>query len=278
MSSLAPGADCARPLRTLDIPGITVSDALFGPAREIPAEPNPWAKLCLTVEGSYEVDWLRGRLRCGPAALVFHPPDEVYGARISEAGSHCFTIGIDPMVLTATSDGAPDFEHLNAARRAPPRWLVYQLRREMQLHDDLTAVAVESILVALLAELVARPGLDARSTPAPWLDRVREQIEDEFRQAHTLESLARGAGVHRVHLAREFRRRFGCTLGHYIRQRRVEFACYRLTSSDDPLSAIAFDAGFADQSHFTNTFRSLVGTTPGHFRARLTRGLHTIRG
>ncbi len=30
----------------------------------------------------------------------------------------------------------------------------------------------------------------------------------------------------------------------------------------------ALDIGFADQSHFTKTFRQLVGITPGDFRAR----------
>nr|WP_202329241.1 AraC family transcriptional regulator [Mesorhizobium sp. L-8-3] len=64
------------------------------------------------------------------------------------------------------------------------------------------------------------------------------------------------------------RRRFGCTIGHYVRQRRVEFGCHRLAASLDPLSEIALDAGFADQSHFTNTFRRLVGMSPGVFRSR----------
>ncbi len=39
-------------------------------------------------------------------------------------------------------------------------------------------------------------------------------------------------------------------------------------ASGERLSDIAFDAGFADQSHFTNTFRRLVGMTPAAFRRR----------
>src|SRR3989454_9043042 len=45
--------------------------------------------------------------------------------------------------------------------------------------------------------------------------------------------------VHRVHLARAFRWHYGCTVGEYIRQRRVEFVCHRLTGPDDRLSVIA---------------------------------------
>lgn len=265
----ANGPDCQRPLRALEFPGFELRDEAYCAATEIPPQPHAWATLCLVLEGGYDVDWLRGRLRCGPASLVFHPPGEVYGARTSDAGSRCMTVSVDPSVLSGAADAIPDFERLQATLRAPPRWLAFQLGRELELGDDLSRTSIESDVITLLAEVSEHAALEARSAPPPWLERVQEQIDDEFRRRHTLESLARTAGVHRVHLAREFRRRFGCTVGTYIRQRRIEFATHRLVASRDSLSAIAFDAGFADQSHFTNTFRKLVGTTPGVFRARL---------
>jgi AraC family transcriptional regulator len=188
--------------------------------------------------------------------------------RIWHEGSHCLTAAADPAVLQSASDTALDFEQLNGARRAPPHWLAFQLRRELEIADDLSPTSVENILIALLTELSERPALQARGDPPPWLKRVQECVHDEFHRHHTLESLAQAVGVHHVHLAREFRQRFGCTVGHYIRQRRVEFGCHRLTTSRDSLSEIAIDAGFADQSHFTNTFRRLVGMSPGVFRTR----------
>lgn len=260
--------DCVRPLRTLDVPGFVLCEAVYCDAQEIPAQRHEWAMLCLTLDGSYRVDWGHSRVRCGPSALVFHAPGEVYGAQISEEGSRCLTVRIDPLLFVSAAEVLPDVQRLQGARRAPPRWLAFQLRRELELSDDLTATAVESAIIALLAEINEIPGLEAPTRSPPWLARVQEQIDDEFRLHHTLATLALTAGVHRVHLAREFRRRFGCTIGHYIRQRRIEFACYRLTVSQDPLSHIAFDSGFADQSHFTNMFHKLVGITPGDFRAR----------
>lgn len=260
--------DCVQPLKTLDATGLRVREAAYCAATIFPVEQSRGAGLCLTLEGSYEVDWGHTRLSCGPASLIFHAPGQAYGARVSDAGSLCLTVDVDPAVLENASYPVSDFERFNASRRPPPHWLAFQLRQELEIADDLSAISVANIVVALLVELDDRPGLEARSAPFPWLERVREQIDDEFRWSHTLESLARSVGVHHVHLARDFRRRFGCTVGHYIRQRRVEFACHRLTASRDPLSEIALDAGFADQSHFTNTFRQLVGMTPGVFRAR----------
>lgn len=260
--------DCGRPVRVLEVPGFRVCETVYDPAGVVPTKPLRWATLCLTIEGGYQVDWGRSRLNCGPASLVFQAPGEMYGARISDAGSHCLTVDVDPAVLTSADDDLPDLDRLNIARRMPPHWLAFQLHLELVLGDDLSSESVAGTVLALIAELGDRPGLEARSVPPPWLERVQEQIEDEFRQHHTLKSLARVAGVHHVHLAREFRQRFGCTVGHYIRQRRIEFACHRLRVSEGPLADVAFDAGFADQSHFTNTFRRLVGMSPGAFRTR----------
>ena len=226
------------------------------------------AILCLTIDGEYRLDWGRRRLGCGPASLVVHAPGAAYGVQISEAGSHCLTVGIDPSALPGLADLAVDLDRFGAARRAPPHWLAFQLHRELEARDDLSSASVVDIIIALLAELGTGSGFTAPSSAPPWLERVREQIHDEFDRRHTLASLARAAGVHHVHLAREFHRRFGCTVGHYIRQRRIEYACRRLTRSEDRLAEVAIDAGFTDQSHFTNTFRQLVGLPPGLFRVR----------
>ncbi|WP_159587665.1 helix-turn-helix domain-containing protein [Chelativorans xinjiangense] len=266
MNDLNP-VDCVHPLKTLDATGFRVHETVYCAAAFISVESLRWARICLTLEGGYEVDWGHTRLTCGPASLMFQPPAEVYGARVSDAGSLCLTVDIDPTVVGAAVDTL-DFERLNATRRPPPHWLAFQLRSELELGDDLSSTSIENTLIDLLGELDGRPSLEVRDAAPSWLARVQEQIHDEFRRHHTLESLARTAGVHHVHLAREFRRRFGCTVGHYIRQRRIEFGCHRLTASQDSLSEIALDAGFADQSHFTNTFRRLVGISPGAFRAR----------
>jgi AraC family transcriptional regulator len=47
----------------------------------------------------------------------------------------------------------------------------------------------------------------------------------------------------------------------------VRAAAESLANSDLPLSAIALDFGFYDQSHFTRIFRQLTGATPAVFRA-----------
>jgi AraC-like DNA-binding protein len=90
-------------------------------------------------------------------------------------------------------------------------------------------------------------------------------VFSRFRERLSLASLAAASGVHPTHLARAFRKHYGCTVGELQRELRVEYAMQRMSAGDTP-GAVAADAGFADQSHLTRTFRALAGNTPAAFR------------
>ena len=72
--------------------------------------------------------------------------------------------------------------------------------------------------------------------------------------------------MHPVHLAREFHRYFGTTIGQFRRKCRIDFACERLTHSKLPIVEIALESGFTQQPHFTNVFRKITGLTPFQYR------------
>jgi AraC family transcriptional regulator len=97
--------------------------------------------------------------------------------------------------------------------------------------------------------------------------KARQQVEDAFDRPFAVAEIAASVGVHPAHLAREFRRHYGTTIGAYVRRLRLEWATARLAASDDTLSSIAFAAGFANQSHFTRAFKRHTGLTPGGYRA-----------
>ncbi len=104
-----------------------------------------------------------------------------------------------------------------------------------------------------------------------WLKEARALVEQDFGDPWSLSSLADAVGVHRAHLAREFRRAYGCSVGEYLRQRRLEYVCRALATSDASVNEIAAAAGFADQSHLTKVFKRFLGVTPLAYRKLLTR-------
>ena len=83
----------------------------------------------------------------------------------------------------------------------------------------------------------------------------------------SLSNTAALVGVHAAHLAKMFRRYYGCTVGDYVRRLRQDHAAKLLAQSEESLSAVALATGFYDQSHFTHFFKVRFGLTPGDFRA-----------
>jgi AraC family transcriptional regulator len=70
---------------------------------------------------------------------------------------------------------------------------------------------------------------------------------------------------------RTFKASFGCTPRQFVNRLRVARAQNLMAMSSDPLSLIALESGFADQSHFSNCFRKIVGERPAAWRARLSQ-------
>ena len=93
-------------------------------------------------------------------------------------------------------------------------------------------------------------------------------IHTEFRRPVRLSTVASVAGVHPVYLTRAFQRHFGRTPMDMLRELRVEWAVHLLVHTELPLSRIALDCGFSDQSHLTRAFGARTGSTPGTFRRR----------
>lgn len=254
-------------VRTLRYPTFCLTEAQYRAGQCIPPHASDYPTLSLALEGGYWEQQGRTWLRCEPSTLMFHPAGDVHANVMSERGSRCLNVLLDESFLAALPDGARARLDGGTGLRGVPRWHAFELRAALGAGHE-AAVKAEELLLVLLADVARLPGITVSRTPPTWLERVRERIHDEFARRLDLEELARTGGVHRVHLARAFRAHYRCTIGAYVRQRRVEFACRALTSTKAGLSEIALAAGFTDQSHFTHTFRRLVGLPPGAFRAR----------
>jgi AraC family transcriptional regulator len=143
-----------------------------------------------------------------------------------------------------------------------------RLHREMHQTDAASHMAIEAIVLEMAVESMRRREGQMRNPSPRWLDQAKELIHEKFLERLTVAELARAVDAHPTHLARAFRRRFGCTIGEYARHLRVEFACREILKSDLPLAEIASICGFSDQSHFSRVFKRLTGLTPFEYRLR----------
>ena len=142
-------------------------------------------------------------------------------------------------------------------------WLGHRIAAELAAPDAAAPLALHAAALELLATIGRAPD---GPPPRPWLDEVADCIHDRRFERVTLAELAAVGGVHRAHLVRAFRARFGVSVGTYMRRERIQWASRALCNSDAPIAEIALQAGFADQSHFTRTFVRHMGVSPGRYR------------
>jgi AraC family transcriptional regulator len=175
--------------------------------------------------------------------------------------AHCFNLQINGQLNYEIAQLAQpaDFQGGTTA------YLANKLYREFQGMDELSPLAMEGLALELIAEALRGINRGQQGAPA-WLERAREVLHAQFAERLTIGEVAAAVSVHPTHLAREFRRRHQKTIGEYVRQLRIEFACRELASSDAPLSEIAIAAGFFDQSHFSRTFKQINGMSPASYR------------
>lgn len=104
--------------------------------------------------------------------------------------------------------------------------------------------------------------------PAGVLRRVQDHIEVELADRLSIDDLARDAGLSPYHFSRAFRATTGVTPHRYVLERRIAQAKALLRGSDTPIAQVALCTGFSSQTHLTDCFRRLVGTSPGEYRRR----------
>ncbi len=173
--------------------------------------------------------------------------------------TRCINIQPDPAWLVRCR---VSFDDCRAVESGVSSSIMSRLVLELRRNDTLSLMVIEALLLELLAAFMRAQ----HPLPAPtWLQNIHDEILSSFREPLTLSDFASAANVHPVHVARSFRRHFGSTVGEFIRERRVEFAKNRIRAGC-ALSEVALEAGFADHSHLTRTFRSLTGVTPSEFR------------
>jgi AraC family transcriptional regulator len=98
------------------------------------------------------------------------------------------------------------------------------------------------------------------------LRRVIDYIQNNLAEDLSLAELAQVIGMSPSHFKIVFKQSVGTPVHQYVIARRVEYAAELIGRSELPLSAIALQAGFANQSHMARCMRRSIGITPRNLR------------
>jgi AraC-like DNA-binding protein len=107
-----------------------------------------------------------------------------------------------------------------------------------------------------------------RAAMQPYLElaAVADHLKVHFREKLDVPYLAKIAHMSVRQFERKFRATFQTTPQEYMIRMRVIEACDLLTRTNEPVTAVALDAGFYDHSDFARQFRRHMGQTASQYR------------
>jgi AraC family transcriptional regulator len=147
-----------------------------------------------------------------------------------------------------------------------------RLYAEIQRVRFVNQMYIRTLLFQLITDLVRRysepvnaslgnPGLSPLR-----LRKVLSYIMEHLDSDLALTKLAEVAGVSHYYFCREFKKSMGITPQCYVMNQRIERAKALLKNDSFSITEISQQLYFSTPSHFTATFRKLVGITPRSFR------------
>ena len=158
--------------------------------------------------------------------------------------------------------------HLRDDRIEHIGWAV---KAELEANEPLGRLYGESLGLALAAHLL-QAYLPARASRTDFrlsrrrLQRVLDHIREHLAQDLSLAQLAQLVDMSPSHFKVVFKRSLGLPVHQYVIRSRVEYATELISCGKLPLSEVALQAGFANQSHMARSMKRLTGVTPNAVR------------
>lgn len=252
-------------VRQRTLSDVRLFDKRMAPGESYPSHVHDGAVITLVLSGSYAEAFERCEHACRSWSVQYKPAGIEHTTACGGSGVRMAIVEVHPRLAGAlglTEQETPALLDCGVPSAVAATIFALAFGRGPERH-------LQAALDRLIGTVTERLSALAGPEPPGWILEARDSIRDIRRPAPTLATLAAARGVHPVHLARVFRRHFGCSAGTYLRRCRTDRAVRELIGSDVPLATLACRLGYHDQSHMTREFTREVGVPPQRFR-RLT--------
>jgi AraC-like DNA-binding protein len=198
--------------------------------------------LLLPVEGEIELSSYRGRERLAPGMFALRPSFDFRALRAGPGGAAWLQL---PWQRDWSLGGTYAVDDID--------------RLLLRAGHDLAGTLAE--MKAIMAQTPSRPPMRLH-----WVDDLKDAI---LADPHLcISDWARINRVSREAAARAFRAAYAVSPARFRLELRARRAWVRIVSGGEPLSLIALETGFADQSHMTRAVGWLTGRSPSAWRKK----------
>ncbi|MBC7850994.1 MAG: helix-turn-helix transcriptional regulator [Chitinophagaceae bacterium] len=267
MNYLQKGQFHGQTNKTIHLDGIIITDT------EYTHDKVDWhyhenAYFTFILEGNVIEGNKKEKYNCSAGSLLFHNWEDAHYNIKPKGFTRGFHVELQPMWF---NDIWLDIDCLQGSidvTNPDVKILFYKIFKECKSYDDMSALAVRELLIRTFTHL--RGTTESRPARQPqWVDTIRQILHDDCCSTYSLEGLGQTGDIHPVHLSRDFHKYFHCGVSEYVRKLRVQKSLTLLSNATLPLTTVALDCGFADQSHFTRCFKEMMQMTPFKYRKLL---------
>lgn len=253
-------------LKRLEVAGFILTESAYAAKSILPKHSHEYSYFCFVLQGVYTEFYGSREIACKPSTLTFRPSGGIHEDQFHNQDGRVFVIEISPAWLEKLRQNSLQLSDKIDYRNGFLKQLAARLNREFHQKDNASLLAIEGLTVEIMAEASRRSNNAKEGRLPVWLKQARELLHERFSEHLTLEQIATEVGIHPVHLATVFRQKYHCTIGEYIRRLRIEYACREILKGQNTFANIALDAGFANQSHFSKSFKRQIGCTPAEYK------------
>ena len=223
------------------------------------------------IDGRYQ------RKNVAPGDTLLIPADVNYWSA-DRTDSEFIVIAIEPESLFNSGRELIKNDSLELIPTFPqPDPFVYgtalALKQELETDYHGCRLYAETLRESLAVHLLRKYALQQPQLPddvggiAPFkLKQVLDLIGDRLSEEISIEQMADYLDLSPFHFCHQFKKSVGITPHQYVMQQRVDLAKRMLKRQTIPLSEVAFDCGFSNQSHLGRVFKRYTGTTPKRYR------------
>jgi AraC family transcriptional regulator len=258
-------------------PGWTVRDSICtaGPADRPFEEMHDTVCIAAVVEGTFQYRTENGRAVLAPGGIILGNAGACFECGHEHTtGDRCLAFHFAPEHLESIVAQVPGVRRAAfAAPSLPPLPILLPLLAAAEAaRDDGDGEELEELALRVAGAVAATlaDGKRAQSPTQRDARRISEALRRIEAAAHeplALTDLARETATSPYHFLRTFHKVVGMTPHQFVLHTRLSRAAVQLRTTDEPISAIAFDAGFGDLSTFNRRFRRLMGCSPGAYRS-----------
>ena len=200
---------------------------------------------------------------------MYVPAGEIHATEFGRGGACCFFVAFNELWISNRLEHSRiDAQRPKIAIGGYLHAFALKMHAEFKNPDSLSDLIVEGAALELLGRWLREGSHQSQDAPG-WLRSVKALLHDCFRDSISLSDLSQAAGVHPSHIAREFHRVYGLTVGDYLRKLRVGFVSEQLRNSfkkRSSLTDLALHAGFSSHAHMSSVFKRVTGMTPSQYK------------